>query len=120
MIGSVFTYQSLSKDVMHPKVVTILKNILYYPVIYYFSPVIFCLIIYHYSDFWYYGSLLYYGKFITNWKKIRTNDRTFLFIFLLQHSLMNLKINYLLEKLLKWTNKNVRILIFTMLYFLKK
>ena len=33
--------------------------------------------------------------------------------------LMNLKNNYLLKKLLKWVNKNVRILIFTMLYFLK-
>ena len=29
---------------------------------------------------------------------------------------MNLKNNYLLRKLLKWANKNVRILIFTMLY----
>ena len=79
-----------------------------YPVIYYFSPVIFCLIISHYSDFCYYRSLLYYGKFITNWKKIRTNYRTFLFIFLLHHLLMNLKINYLLEKLLKWTNKKCK------------
>ena len=36
------------------------------------------------------------------------------------HLLMNLKSNYLLKKLLKWANKNVRILIFTILYLKKK
>ena len=33
---------------------------------------------------------------------------------------MNLKNNYLLKKTVKWTNKNVRILIFTVLYFFRK
>ena len=36
------------------------------------------------------------------------------------HLLLNLKNNYLLSKLLKWTNKNVRILILKILYFFKK
>ena len=46
-------------------------------------------------------------------------DRTHLSISV-WHLLMNLKNNYLLKKLLKWANKDVRILIFTMLYFFKK
>ena len=30
-------------------------------------------LLHYYSDFWYYRSLLCYGKFKKNWEKIRTN-----------------------------------------------
>ena len=41
-------------------------------------------------------------------------------LFGIYHLLMNLKNNYLLKKLLKWANKNVRNLIFTLFFFKKK
>ena len=34
-------------------------------------------LLYHYSDFWYYRSLLYYGKFKKNREKIRTNQEQY-------------------------------------------
>ena len=51
----------------------------------------------------------------THMKKVGVNLRISFW-----HLLINLKNKLLLKKLLKWTNKNKIILIFTMLHFLKK